>query len=108
MRVQVTKTMTAALNKALKTRKSSIKSFIYDAVNVNDYILLCGEYDTFYNERYDYSSDDGTFKLIKVCYKSECYALDDVITTNDLIKAFKASDHTLNGFINEIFNKYEI
>ena len=113
MRVQVTKVLASALNKALKTRKkgdiyTSIGNFEYDTASTDTYIRMLGTDTALNNESYDFDYGKNCFKFIRIQYNANCYALDNIITTTDLLKAFKACDHTLDSFINEIFNEYEI
>lgn len=52
--------------------------------------------------------NNGLFKVIKVIYNPECYALPAYITTWDLVTTYKESDGTLDGFRNAIKNQYTI
>lgn len=58
-----------------------------------------------YKHDADYNINTGLFNVIKVSYPYECYAMPKYITTADLLKVFKNSDKTLNGFI-ESFKEY--
>lgn len=52
--------------------------------------------------------DGVQFKVIKIIYPSELYALPAYITTWDLITTYKESDGSLAGFIDKIKNQYAI
>jgi len=52
--------------------------------------------------------NNGLFKVIKVIYDPELYALPAYITTWDLITTYKESDGSLAGFIDKIKNQYAI
>lgn len=52
--------------------------------------------------------DGVQFKVIKVIYPPECYALPEYITTWDLITTYKESDGSLAGFIDKIKAQYAI
>ena len=48
------------------------------------------------------------FKVIKVNYSPDCYALPAYITTWDLHRAYQESDGTLEGFTRTIRSQYAI
>lgn len=52
---------------------------------------------------------DGTrFKVIKVMYPCSDYAMPAYITTRDLVKAFRESDKTADGFADTLRRQYAI
>lgn len=106
MKVKVTKTMAKALNKALQDQ-SSIQEFIFDSCDKDAYIHFFNV-DYALNNEQDFDYITNKFKYIIVRYKDECYSFDNYIGSYDLIKCFNRSDHTYNGFINAVFDAYEI
>lgn len=113
MYIKVSKKMVNELNKALKKRKkggtyTSIYSFNYDYCDLRQYELNVDS-DLFHALDYDdYDGITNTFKFIRIIYNENCYSFDRFITTYDLNRIFKSCDKTLDGFINEVFNTYEI
>lgn len=104
MQVKVSKVMFNELKKALKGdekfkdysltfEKLSDRAFRW-YVDINDY-----------NHENDYNFNDNTFSVIKIEYPYNYYASNKYITTNDLVKVFRSSDKTFNGFINS-FKEY--
>lgn len=109
MRVQVTKTMTRALNQECSNREfTNIDKFEYDSLLPYQY-QFCVDDDLFRAlDNGDYDSSTDTFKFIRVIYKPECYSVDRYITSYDLYKAFLSSDKSYDGFMDNVFNEYEI
>lgn len=93
MRVTVSKTMAKVLAKAIKGYK-----IIWEEMTPREYDIyvggLCGYYDS--------------YRAIKVIYPDSYYACPRYITTNDLVKAFKSSNGTLNSFIEQVKDMIEI
>jgi len=56
----------------------------------------------------DYNARTGKMQAIKVIYPDNYYCYPHYLTTRDLIKAFRKSDKTLNGFIQEVKNEIEV
>lgn len=56
----------------------------------------------------DYDSKKGVFKVIKVNYPADCFAMPGYLTTKDLNRIFSNSDHTMTGFIKAVKDQIEI
>lgn len=95
IKVKVTNTTAKLIKKALPQCKIDLVK-----LSENEFKWLV-DYDIWRNEK-DYSIEDGKFKAIRIIYPQEYYACDKYITTRDLEYAFKQSDKTLNGFIDEL------
>lgn len=93
MKVRVSKVMAKVLAKAIQEYK-----IIWEDMTPRDYDVyvggLCGYFDN--------------YRAIKVIYPDSYYACPRYITTNDLVKAFKSSDGTLDSFIEQIRDMIEI
>lgn len=114
MNVKITKTMVTALNKELKARK---KNGVYTSIYTFDYddTLTPKMYETFVNDDLfkaldngDFDASKSAFKTIRVIYNDDCYAVNRYITTDDLIKCFNHSDKTYDGFLEAVFDNFEI
>lgn len=92
MKVKVTKTMVKFLN-------DSIPEYHFSMGMVNTW---------YYSDPIDYDMKTGKTKVITVNYPPEYYAMPGQISTSDLSKCFKASDHTVSGFIKQIRRQIEI
>ena len=100
MRVKVTKKMASVLAKEFKDY-----TIEYTEKSTRDYEWSV-DIDSFNHENdYDFLKD--RFKVIKVIYPADYYACNKYLTTNDLLKCFKKSDKTYNGFIAEVKNEIE-
>ena len=56
----------------------------------------------------DYNYETLQFKALRIAYKSEFYACDRYLTTNDLVRIFRNSDKTYEGFKSELLECLEI
>lgn len=93
MKVRVSKTMAKTLDKAISEYK-----IIWVEMTPREYDIyvggLCGYYDS--------------YRAIKVIYPDSYYACPRYITTEDLAKAFKSSNGTLDSFIEQVKDMIEI
>lgn len=109
MKIKATKTMCKALLKAAKNADyTSIKDIILDAAKPDFYERYI-DADPFNALDYgDFDASTGLIKFITVIYKDECYSVNRYFTTHDLIKEFNHSDHTYDGFMNQVLSLIEI
>ena len=56
----------------------------------------------------DYNYIENYFTVLKVTYPADYYACPQYLTTNDLIKVFRKSDKTFNGFFSDLVQAIEI
>lgn len=61
-----------------------------------------------FSDPLDYNPKTGHTKMLVVYYPGEYYALPKCFTTTDLAKCFKHSDHTLDGFLKQVWSMVEI
>ena len=94
MKVMVSGVMAKALQKAMPNYKITLAK-----MPLNNYSLCVG--DVFRHEE-DFDANNNTMKVIKICYPSEYYAMPNYITTYDLVKAYKGSNGTYDGFIQSV------
>ena len=69
------------------------------------------EYSVDYNaleHENDYNYETLQFKVLRIVYNSELYACDRYLTTNDLVRIFRNSDKTYEGFKSELLGYLEI
>ena len=107
MLVKATKTMVNEIKKAIKD-DSTFKDYSITLEKFSDrqfrwYVDIDG-----YKHETDYNYKDNTFNVIKIEYPYNYYACNKYITTRDLVKIFRSSDKTLNGFINSFKEYIEI
>ena len=65
------------------------------------------DYDLFRNEA-DYNATTGLFQVVRIEYPADYYASPAYITTRDLVKVYRASDGTFDGFKRAIEREYTI
>lgn len=88
MRVQATKTMTAEINKFFKT----VEKF-------NGYRAIFKKYVDFWG----YEKN-----IISICYPYNYYAMPNDLDDKELLRIFKNSDKTYNGFFEKLLDEIEI
>lgn len=105
MKVKVTKVMTNTLNKYAKNHGAKYR-FEYRTATT-DFYRRAVNYDIYTAYDYgDYDYENG-FKYIAVIYGGELYAVNQYITTFDLVRLFDKSD-TLDTFCERVIEAYEI
>lgn len=106
MIVQVSKVMVKELNKQFKDRNWSFCKFDYREADLLTYRthVNCFVMDS----ENDWIASKGKMKYIAVVYPDEYYSLPRYLTTNDILKCFRDSDRTFDGFVNEIKLEVEI
>lgn len=105
MKVQTTK----ILAKTLRERKpDKFKGYIleYDKISIANYRRNVNCFEDI--NSIDYDRKNQRFKVFRLTYPYEYYAMPQYITTADLIRIFKKSDRTLQGFVNAFYREYEI
>lgn len=103
MIVKVSKLMTSAIRKAVKPYGYSISlekvaSAIYQQ---------CVDFDLFAHEK-DYDISSNSFRVIKVVYPENMYAMNRYITSNDLVSIYNKSDKSYDGFMSEVIKEIEV
>lgn len=98
MKVKASRVMASLLDKNIKYCKISFIQMSSDSYRryVDTEIYM-------HDNDIDYRT--GKYNAILVNYPSEYYAYPKYITTNDLVRVFRMSDKTVDGFICE-FKKY--
>lgn len=92
MKVKVTKVMAKLLNEKFPR-----------------YTFRVEEHTTWmYSDPIDYNPKTGHTKVLVVYYPGEYYAMPQSFSTSDLLKCFKRSDHTLDGFLKQVWSMVEI
>lgn len=95
MLVCASKTMTQYLNKQYKENGFS---FSYVELNRDQYARLV-DYELLRHTN-DYNAGRDSFRVIRLSYPAEYYALPLYITTNLLSKCYKESDGSAGDFLN--------
>lgn len=97
-------------NPMAKAIKTALNGIAFDVeigkMNIELYQALV-DYDAL-NHTEDWDAKANKLKVIRIEYPADCYAMPTYITTKDLTRIFRNSDHTYNGFMNEIRNEYAI
>ena len=62
----------------------------------------------FWEHENDYNSSNQKFNVLEIEYPLDYYACNRYLTTNDLIKIYKDSNKTFNGFLDSFKNYVEI
>lgn len=106
MKLKISKVMLKEIKNYFKTKKGFEKyDFDFMEMNINQYSNYV-DYNVFDNE-IDFDCSKNVFKTIRVAYPNDYYACDKYLTTNDLVKCYKNSDKTFNGFMQSLANEIE-
>lgn len=101
MKVKISRVMASLLDKSIKDCKISFVQMSSDSYR--RYV------DTeIYNHDNDIDYKTGKYNAILVDYPPKYYAYPKYITTNDLVRVFRRSDKTIDGFIREFKEYIEI
>lgn len=100
MVVKVTKKMASVLAKEFKDYEIEYQEMTEQVYS------YCVDIDSFKHEN-DYDFITNKFKVIKIIYPADYYALPSYLTTNDLLKCFEKSDKTYNSFIEKVKDEIE-
>lgn len=98
MQVAATKKMTRVLNSAYS---ESGYSFTYTEMS-RRYYENSVNYRAWLENGADYIPDRDVYRVIRLDYPPEYYALPRFITTADLSKCFRASDGSLSDFLDNL------
>lgn len=104
MIVKVSKTLVNYLNKEIKNGLR----FEYREIKPELYNVCINCDPSWIDIETDYNPKTDKMKYIAVVYPSEYYALNDYISTSDLLRIFKGSNKTAAGFIESVKNEYMI
>lgn len=104
MNVQVSKTMTNAINEYFKQNGIPYAA-IYETMSRNAYALNVDMFD--FNGD-DYLPQTDKMRAIKILYPVEDYALPRYITTRELVRVFRKSNKTLAGFMGNLCDEIAI
>lgn len=103
MIVKVSKLMTSAIRKAIKPYGYSVSLEKVASAIYQQHI----DYDLFAHEK-DYEASSNSFRVIKVVYPENLYAMNRYITSNDLISIYNKSDKSYDGFMTEVVKAIEV
>lgn len=106
MKVMISKVMAKMLNEEFEKRGLKFCEFEYRECGCREYGVRVNMYPI--QHMRDWIDSKSKFKYIAVWYNPHCYALPRYLTTNDLVKLFRESDGTLNGFVNAVRNEVEV
>ncbi len=105
MRVKVSKLMADTIRKKCKAAgvecKVSVERYPMDAFGRSIDTDLLG------NES-DFEDTTNSFKVIKIVYPDNLYAMPSYLTTKGLARIYKYSDKTYDGFFREVLKAIEI
>lgn len=105
MRVQATKVMTNAINKYLQEHGEKMRAE-YRTASPEHYKTYV-DYDLWNNEG-DYLPEQARMRYIQIIYPEHFYAMPGYLTTRELLKIFKKSDKTYNGFMDAVLEAISI
>jgi len=105
MYIRVSKTLTNYLNKEIK---NAGLRFEYREIKPELYNVYINCDPSWIDIELDYNAKTDKMKYITVVYPPEYYAMNDHISTSDLLRIFKRSDKTAAGFIESVKNEYMI
>jgi hypothetical protein len=103
MKVKVTNAMAKEIKKALSGIAENVT---FGKMNMDLYKWNV-DTDLFSHED-DFDMNTNKFKVIRIDYPGDCYAIPAYVTTQDLVMIFRNSDRTYDGFFKEIRNAYAI
>lgn len=101
MKVQATTTMTKELNKYFKANNIPFNA-VYESMSENAYKWYVST-DIWDNEA-DYIPQSGKMRAIKIYYPDNYYATPRYLTSRDLVRVFRKSDKTFNGFMKDLYD----
>ena len=104
MKIQVSKAMAKELNKAIGFCDISYIEMRPETYSWNVSV------DSYLNEidlKFDREGRN-VFKVLKIVYPPEFYAMPAYLTTRDLNRIYRESDRTWDGFINAVKSAVEI
>lgn len=104
MQVKVTRPMVKALNETLE--QHGMKAVLQEMpAHVYEFKV---DYQSFLNE-IDWNEKKNVFKVIRIDYPEECYAMPKFCTTRDLIRIFHyCGGNTWEDFMREFMDCYQI
>lgn len=105
MKVKVSKTMAAAIRKALKEDLTGYR-ICYTEVDLNAYTRSV-DYCLWSHEE-DYDAEHAVMKVIRIEYPAEYYAMPRYLTTKDLRNIAGRADGDYTRFMNGVKNAIEI
>lgn len=105
MKVQATKTMTKAINDFLKENGERMRA-IYETMSRRAFEINV-DFDFWDNER-DYLPASDKMRAVKIVYPVEYYAMPRYLTSAALVKLFRKSDKSYNGFMREVLDEISI
>ena len=107
MLVQVSKKMVNELNKAA-ARPAGV-TFYYTEFSVDAFRAYV-DFDLWDHENDLKFDKEGrnVFKVISATYDPEYYAMPQYLTTNDLLRIYKRSNKTFDGFISAVYEEVGI
>lgn len=106
MKVMVSKVMERELNKFFKDKPPFNKySFEYGECSLEEYKFHIGSP---MDNEVDWLYEKSKFKFIEVIYPEEYYAMSTYLTTNVLLRCFRHSNKTLEGFMKQVEMEVEI
>lgn len=106
MKIQATKVMAQAINKAFKAKG-------WEGYKATQVMLTSQQYSWYVGDIYDaedygdYSDQDDKYRAICVTYPADYYACDRYITSKELNHLFTKGD-TLDSFIAKVLEDVEI
>lgn len=105
MKVQATKSMTRAINDYLKSKGEKMVA-VYETMSREAYKIKV-DFGIWSNEN-DYLPASGEMRAIKIVYPSEYYAMPQYLTSAALVKIFRKTDKTFNGFMSAVLDEISI
>lgn len=107
MKVKVSKTMLKEMIKYFEKKKEyNGYGFWYCEMSPEQF-RYCVDYNGIWEHETDYDYTKNKIKVLEITYPEEFYANDKYLTTKDLVKCFRNSDKTLNGFMEQIASEIE-
>ena len=105
MKVLATKTMVNAINEFLKENGKDARA-VYETMSRRAFEINV-DFDIWDNER-DYLPASDKMRAIKIVYPVEYYAMPRYLTSAALVKLFRRSDKSYNGFMREVLDEISI
>lgn len=105
MQVKATAKFTNFINNLFKAAGNGYRATL-DKLTPEEYERIV-DYNAIFHEN-DYNYKTNTFQAIRITYPADLYAIDKYITTNELIKIFRRSDHTATDFFKKLMDEIEV
>ena len=106
LKIKATKSMADAINEFF--RQKNLYGYSAKVERLNELQFAISVDPNIYMHECDYSEKTELFTVLKISYSAEYYAIPKYLTSYSLLRIYRRSDKTFNGFFNKLFEEIEI